>query len=109
MDDNDRLESANLFFKMIENEFLRVNQNYIPLGDLLRATAAKSDMTLEKFEIVTRAFLELVIEGNLEDGSIDEEMAFTLITKLDDLDNVVINAIKNLATGKYEFEYCFKE
>jgi len=66
-------------------------------------------MPLEKYEIVMRAFLELMIKDNLEEGSIDEEMAFLLITKLDDLDNVVINAIKNLATGKYEFEYLFKE
>ncbi|MDD2192224.1 MAG: hypothetical protein PHO12_06755 [Bacteroidales bacterium] len=109
MDDNDRHEDADLFFKMIEDEFLKIDQKHIPLGDLIRITASHSDMPLEKFEIVMRAFLELLIKGNLEEGLIDEEMAFTLITKLDDLDNVVINAIKNLATGKYEFEYLFKE
>ncbi len=109
MDDKDRLEGADLFFKMIEGEFLKIDQKYIPLGDLIRETASHSDMPLEKFEIVARTFLELMIKDNLEEGSIDEEMAFTLITKLDDLDNVVINAIKNLATGKFEFEYCFKE
>ena len=109
MDDNDRLEDADLFFKMIEDEFLKIDQKHIPLGDLIRRCVKNSDMPLEKYEIVMRAFLELMIKDNLEEGSIDEEMAFLLITKLDDLDNVVINAIKNLATGKYEFEYLFKE
>jgi len=109
MDDKDRLEDSNLFFQMIEDEFLRIDQKHIPLGDLIRTCVKNSDIPLEKYEIVMRAFLELLIKGNLEDGLIDEKMAFVLITKLDNLDNVVINAIKNLATGKYEFEYLFKE
>jgi len=36
MDDNDRLEDADLFFKMIEDEFLKIDQKHIPLGDLIR-------------------------------------------------------------------------
>ena len=104
-----RLEQADLFFQTICEEYLSVDQKTVSAGYLVNLCVEHSETPREKFEIGIRAMIQTSIEICTERGVFNERESKIYISKLDNLDNVILNFKKNLVTGKYDIGYSFKE